>query len=72
MRLKAFESLIVHRGLIHQFTKREIETKYRGSRAGFIWTVVNPLVMLSIYTFILQIFDARWGNDTAKDLLNLD
>ena len=69
MRLKAFESLIVHRGLIHQFTKREIETKYRGSRAGFIWTVVNPLVMLSIYTFVFsQIFDARWGNgSTAKD-----
>ena len=69
MKLKAFESLIVHRGLIHQFTKREIEAKYRGSRAGLIWTVVNPLVMLSIYTYVFsQIFNARWGDgSTAKN-----
>jgi lipopolysaccharide transport system permease protein len=51
-----------HRQLIQQFTKREILMRYRGSYLGMIWTFVNPLLMLVIYTFVFSvIFNAKWG-----------
>ena len=50
-----------HRDLIRQFTKREIEGRYRGSFLGLFWSFINPLVLLLIYTFVFGIvFKSRW------------
>jgi lipopolysaccharide transport system permease protein len=54
-------SLWRHRNLITQFTRREIEGRYRGSFLGLIWSLANPLFMLGIYTFVFGIvLKARW------------
>src|SRR6266496_2622339 len=51
-----------HRELIRQFTRREIEGRYKGSFLGLFWSFINPLVMLAIYTFVFGIvFKARWS-----------
>jgi len=51
-----------HRFLIRQFTWREVIGRYRGSYLGLLWALLNPLFMLSIYTFIFAvIFGAKWG-----------
>ncbi|KPV46565.1 hypothetical protein SE17_43195, partial [Kouleothrix aurantiaca] len=58
-----------HRNLIWQFTRREIESKYRGSFLGFFWLVIYPLIQLLIYTFIFGVvFQARWGRHAAESL----
>jgi lipopolysaccharide transport system permease protein len=50
-----------HRNLIAQFTRREIEGRYRGSFLGLIWSLANPLFMLGIYTFVFGIvLKSRW------------
>lgn len=50
-----------HRELIRQFTRREIEGRYRGSFLGLFWSFVNPLVLLLIYTFVFGVvFKSRW------------
>jgi len=55
-------SVWTHRTLIKQLTKREISGRYRGSVLGLAWSFFNPLLMLSIYTFVFSfIFNARWG-----------
>ncbi len=36
-------------------TKREIISRYRGSFLGLLWTFINPILMLSIYTFIFSV-----------------
>jgi lipopolysaccharide transport system permease protein len=41
-----------HRGLVWQLTRREIEGRYRGSFLGIFWSVVSPLVLLAMYTFV--------------------
>lgn len=55
-------SLITHRQLIKQMTKREVVGRYRGSAMGLLWSFLNPLFMLLIYTFFFSvIFKSRWG-----------
>ena len=42
--------------------KREIIGRYRGSVLGVLWSFVNPVLMLAIYTFVFSlVFKARWG-----------
>lgn len=49
------------RDLIGQFTRREIAGRYRGSYLGLLWSFVNPLFMLAIYTFVFGlVFQSRW------------
>lgn len=51
-----------HRSLIKQLTKREVVVRYRGSYLGVLWSFINPLFMLTIYTFVFSsVFKARWG-----------
>src|SRR5678815_2128243 len=41
-----------YRGLIRSLVARELTARYRGSVLGFFWSFVNPLLLLSIYTFV--------------------
>ena len=59
------KSLIKNRELIIQLSNKEITSNYRGSFLGLGWSFLNPIIMLSIYTFIFSvIFEAKWGIDT--------
>jgi homopolymeric O-antigen transport system permease protein len=50
-----------HRGLIGQFTRREIDGRYRSSILGFGWSFITPLVLLLLYIFVFGIvFQSRW------------
>jgi lipopolysaccharide transport system permease protein len=56
------DSLWRHRGLLWQLTKREIVGRYRGSLLGIAWSLLNPLLMLLVYTIVFGVvFKARWG-----------
>lgn len=42
--------------------RREVIGRYRGSFLGLLWSFVNPVLMLTIYTFVFGfVFKARWG-----------
>ena len=43
-----------YRGLIQSLVSRELKARYRGSVLGFFWSFVNPLLLLSIYTFVFR------------------
>lgn len=52
-----------HRGLIVSLTKREIVGRYKGSALGIFWSLLTPLLMLTVFTVVFgDIFQARWGN----------
>ena len=45
-------SLLRYRGLIQSLVARELKARYRGSVLGLVWSFVNPLLLLSIYSFV--------------------
>lgn len=45
-------TLVRYRGLIRSLVARDLKARYRGSILGFFWSFVNPLLLLSIYTFV--------------------
>lgn len=56
------------RDLIGQLAKREIMSRYRGSILGFGYSLVIPVLMLAIYTFVFSvIFKAKWGVGQEED-----
>lgn len=50
--LALLHSIHKNRTLIFQLTKREIISRYRGSFLGILWTIINPILMLAVYTFV--------------------
>lgn len=67
--LRMLRTLWRYRDLIGQFTRREIEGRYRGSFLGIVWSFVNPLTMLLIYTFVFGVvFKAKWPNAKTGSL----
>ncbi len=55
-------SLLRHRELVRQLTWQEIVGRYRGSAFGLAWSIITPLLMLGVYTFVFSVvFGARWG-----------
>ena len=50
--LSNLSSLFRYRGLIYSLVARELKARYRGSVLGFVWSFVNPLLLLSIYSFV--------------------
>lgn len=67
--IRGVRNIWKHRELIRQFTQREIEGRYRGSLLGLLWSFVNPLIQLLIYTFVFGfIFSARWPNARSDNL----
>ena len=57
-------SLWSNRQLIFQMTRREVVGRYKGSVMGLLWSFINPVFMLAVYTFVFSVvFKARWGVD---------
>lgn len=52
---------IKHRSLIFQLVRREVLSRYRGSLLGIGWSLITPLLMLAVYTFVfVGVFRASW------------
>ena len=62
-----FGTVWEHGSLLWQFARREISGRYRGSLIGFGWAVVNPLLLLAIYTFVFSVvFRMRWDGPVSN------
>lgn len=60
-------SLWRNRYLIKATAKREIQSRYRGSMMGIFWSILTPLFMLTVYTFVFsEVFKARWHGGTSS------
>jgi lipopolysaccharide transport system permease protein len=55
------QSLWKNHELVIASVQREVIGRYRGSTIGVLWSFLNPLIMLTVYTFVFSIvFKSRW------------
>jgi lipopolysaccharide transport system permease protein len=47
-------SLWAYRGFVLGSVKREFQSKYQNSMLGAVWTIINPLAMIVVYTVIFS------------------
>jgi ABC-type polysaccharide/polyol phosphate export permease len=50
--LSNLRQLFRYRGLIQILVARDLKARYRGSVLGFVWSFVNPLLLLLVYSFV--------------------
>ncbi|KVE35306.1 ABC transporter permease [Burkholderia sp. TSV86] len=56
-------SLVKNRRLMLDLARRDAVGRYKGSALGILWSMLTPLLMLSVYTFVFSgVFKSRWGN----------
>ena len=56
------DSLWRNKGLIRNLVHREVAGRYKGSMLGIFWSLVTPVFMLAVYTFVFSVvFKARWN-----------
>ena len=53
--IAAIRSLLRHRPLVESLVSRELKARYRGSVLGFLWSFVNPLLLLLTYTLVFTV-----------------
>lgn len=61
-------AILAQRFLLAQFTVRDFTSRYRGTYLGLVWSVLLPLIMVGMYTFVFgSIFKSRWsgGSETS-------
>ncbi|MGO4546875.1 ABC transporter permease [Paenibacillus sp. 2TAB23] len=69
MVVRGMQYLKRNKSIILQFVKRETLSRYKGSQLGFTWTIITPLLMLLVYTFVFgEIFQAKWKTDSSSTI----
>ena len=46
--------LYAYRQMIFSLVKRDLRGRYKGSVLGFLWTFINPLLQLGVYTVVFS------------------
>lgn len=52
----AFNNLIKYKGLTKQLIQRDIKLKFRRSMLGYLWSVLNPLLIMIVMTIVFSNF----------------
>jgi len=53
--IKSLQELWQYRALLWNLTQRELKARYRGSALGFLWTFVNPLLLMAVYALVFGV-----------------
>ncbi len=52
---KKIKELYDYREMIFSLVKRDLKGRYKGSVLGFLWTFINPLLQLMVYTLVFSV-----------------
>lgn len=53
--LQELRELYNYREMLSNLVKKDLRTRYKGSVLGFLWTFVNPLLQLMVYTMVFSV-----------------
>ncbi len=52
---EGIKTLFSYRELLFCLTRKELKVKYRGSALGFLWSLLNPILTMLVYSFVFSI-----------------
>jgi ABC-type polysaccharide/polyol phosphate export permease len=52
--LRPLRRTIAHRALVFALARRELAARYRGGALGFLWSFLNPLLLLLVYATVFR------------------
>lgn len=52
--LERIKEIYAYREMIVSLVKRDLKGRYKGSVLGFLWTFLNPLLQLAVYTMVFS------------------
>lgn len=52
--IEQLKELYAYRQMIFSLVKKDLRGRYKGSVLGFLWTFINPLFQLVVYTFVFS------------------
>jgi ABC-type polysaccharide/polyol phosphate export permease len=61
--VSVYANLFRYSDLFLNLFRRELRVKYRGSMLGLAWTLINPLVLMVVYTVV---FSVLWRSVSVK------
>ncbi len=50
-----FRELAAYTDLLRNLVVRDLKVRYRGSVLGFAWSLLNPLLMMAVFTLVFQV-----------------
>ena len=53
--MKLISEIYDYRDMIISLVRRALQGRYKGSALGFLWTFINPLLQLVVYTFVFSV-----------------
>ena len=69
--MKGLIALSKRHYLIRQYLLRQIGQRYKGAALGVLWSIVTPLLMLLVYTFVFgTIMHSRFGISKTETTLD--
>ena len=52
--IERIKEIYAYREMIVSLVKRDLKGRYKGSALGFLWTFLNPLFQLIVYTMVFS------------------
>jgi len=49
------KELFAYREMIYNLVKKDLRGRYKGTLLGFLWTFINPLMQLIVYTIVFSV-----------------
>lgn len=53
--MNTLKELYAYREMIISLVRRDLNGRYKGSALGFLWTFINPLLQLGVYTMVFSV-----------------
>lgn len=53
--MRIFSELYAYRQMLFSLVKKDLRGRYKGSVLGFLWTFINPLLQLAVYTVVFSV-----------------
>lgn len=53
--MNLLKELYAYREMILSLVRRDLKGRYKGSALGFLWTFINPLLQLGVYTMVFSV-----------------